>query len=81
MRGRRYTRRKTLRYVGIIDGLNYSSSGSKPRDYKGFTLFRQGRGQARAAREKNDTYQRRNILIYYFVFMIPIPIISTPRIY
>jgi len=31
--------------------------------------------------DENDTYQRRNILIYYCVFMIPIPIISIPRIY
>jgi hypothetical protein len=37
--------------------------------------------QARTAREKTDTYQWRNILIYYCVFMIPIPIIPIPRIY
>ena len=30
---------------------------------------------------KNNTYQRRNILIYYCVFMIPIPTISIPRMY
>jgi len=34
-------------------------------------------------RERNTTYQRRNILIYLCVFMIPIPIpiISISRIY
>jgi hypothetical protein len=31
---------KTLRYVAIIEGLNHSSSWSKPRDYKEITLFR-----------------------------------------
>jgi hypothetical protein len=32
-------------------------------------------------RETNDTYQRRNILIYYCVFMIPISIVFRSRIY
>jgi len=36
---------------------------------------------ARARERKNDTYQRRKILIYYCVFMIPIPIISILEIY
>jgi len=40
------------RYVAIIEGVNHSSSWSKPRDYKEITLFRQWRRQARTARDK-----------------------------
>jgi len=71
---------KTLRYVAIIEWLNPSSSWSKPRDYIEITLFRQWRRKARTARPKNNTYKRRNILIYYCVFVIPIAITSAKNI-
>ena len=46
-----------------------------PRDYKKTTLFRQWKKKLKMLETKNDTYQQRNILIYYCVIMIPIPII------
>jgi len=43
---------KSHSYMAIIEGLNHSSSRSKPRDYQEITLFRQWRRQARTARDK-----------------------------
>jgi len=84
-RGYHYTSRgasgrKTLRYVDIIEGLNYNSSWSKPRDSKEITLFRQWKEKKRKGDHTKNTYQRRNILLYYCVFMIRTLIISISRI-
>jgi len=40
-----------------------------------------GKDRLEKLERKDDTYQRRNILIFYCVFMISIPIIFIPRIY
>jgi len=62
---------KMHRYVAIIEGLNHSLKRIS-RDYKRSCYSRKERGHRQEAEEKTPTYQRRNILIYYCVFMIPI---------
>jgi len=61
------------RYMAIIEGFNHSLEWV-PRDYKEITLLWQWKEQAQTAR-KSNTYQRKNIFIYYCVFIIPIPIL------
>jgi hypothetical protein len=60
-------------YAAIIEGSNHSLE-RVPKDYQKITLFWQWKDKLEQL-EKTDTYQRRNILIYYCIFMISIPII------
>jgi len=71
---------KMHRYVSIIEGLNHSLKGVSI-DYKEIMLFQEGKGASDLRLIKDETYQRRNILIYYCVFMIPISIIPVYRIH
>jgi hypothetical protein len=66
---------KTHRYVAIIEGFNHSLKRVS-KDYKETMLDEELRGTSSNSYE-TITYQRRNILIYYCVYMIPISIIYT----
>ena len=76
--------------MAIIEGFNHSASGQWLRVKQGVVTIGPGtikrwhcsdNEEEKLEQLGDDTYQRRNILIYYCVFMIPIPIIYIPRIY
>jgi hypothetical protein len=74
---------KSHRYVAIIEELNHClvSRFLGEEDRRTQTIKRSHCSSNEEDNldklRKNDTYQRRNILIYYCVFMKPIPIIYT----
>jgi hypothetical protein len=59
---------KTPRYVAIIEGLNHSSSWSKPGHYKETTLFRQWKKKKawRATKERYLPAEKYTYLLWRF---------------
>jgi len=69
--------RKTLRYVAIIEGVNHSSSWSKPRDIKGSHCSGNGRDKLKQLERKRylpaEKYPYLLLRFYdtYFYYSIP----------
>jgi hypothetical protein len=77
--------RPTDKWLSLRDLIIAMCQGLKAEGSRALAIKRShcsGNEEEAGERERKDnTYQRRNILIYYCVFMIPISIISIPRIY